>query len=71
MVTNPEAYASFKRYSRSDRAPDLDASYRILESLYQEARRLGSLTDRDLLLGLDTDVRLAAALNANVSAAPR
>ena len=71
MITDPSAYASFKRQTLADQALDLEEKYRILEALYQEARRLGSFTERDLSLGLEDDVRLAAALNANVSDAPR
>ena len=71
MVTNASLYASFKRRSLAEQALDLEEKYRILDALYQEARRLGSFAERDLLLGLDHDVRLAAALNANVSDASR
>ncbi len=71
MITDPSAYASFKARSLADQDLDLDEKYRILEALYQEARRLGSFGKRDLLLGLQDDIRLAAALNANVSDASR
>jgi len=67
MITDPSAHASFKARSLADQVLDLDEKYRILEALYQEARRLGSFGERDLLLGLQDDIRLAAALNANVS----
>jgi hypothetical protein len=71
MITDPSVYASFKRRFMADQVLDLDERYRILEALYQEARLLGSFTKRDLLLGLEDDVHLAAALNANVSDPPR
>jgi len=70
MITDPFAYASFKAKSVAEQVLDLDEKYRILEALYQEARGLGSFGQRDLLLGLQDDIRLAAALNANVSIAP-
>lgn len=71
MITDPTAYASFKSRSLADQVLDLDEKYRILDALYQEARSLGSFGKRDLLLGLEDDVRLAACLNANVSDASR
>jgi hypothetical protein len=55
----------------ADEGLNLEAKYRILESLYQEARHLGSFSERDILLGLEDDVRLAAVLNANSSSSPR
>lgn len=71
MITDSTAYASFKRRSLAAEPLDLQEKYRILEALYQEARRLGRFTEEDFLLGLDDDVRLARALNANVSDPPR
>ena len=70
-ITDPSSCASFKARSLAVQVLDLDAKYRILEALYQEARDLGSFGERDLLLGLEDDIRLAAALNANVSVASR
>jgi hypothetical protein len=71
MITNPSVYAAFKARSLADQVLGLDEKYRILESLYEEAVCLGSFGERDLLLGLQDDIRLAAALNANVSDASR
>ena len=71
MITNPSVYARFKARSRAEQSFDLEEKYRIIEALYLEARHLGSFGERDLLLGLHDDVRLAAALNANVSDPPR
>lgn len=71
MITNPSAYSRFKARSVAEQRLDLTEKYRILEALYQEARQLGSFGEGDLLLGLADDVRLAAALNANVSGPPR
>ena len=71
MITNPSVYARYKAQSLAEPRLDLAEKYRILEALYQEARHLGSFGEGDLLLGLHDDVRLAAALNANVSDPPR
>jgi hypothetical protein len=71
VITDPSAYEAFKARSRAEQNLDLEAKFRILEALYEEARHLGWFGERDLLLGLENDIRLAAALNANVSDPPR
>jgi hypothetical protein len=71
MITNLSVYEDFKARSLAEENLDLESKFRILEALYQEACHLGWFGERDLLLGLDVDVRLAAALNANVSNPPR
>ena len=71
MVTDPVFYASFKVRSLAEQSLSLDDKYKILDALYQEARRLGSFGEGDLQLGLHDDVRLASFLNANVSGAAR
>jgi len=71
MITNPSYYASRKARSLAEEKLTLDEKYRILEALYKEARSLGCFGEGDLLLGLQDDIRLAAALNANVSKPPR
>lgn len=71
MITDPSYFALFKRRSLAEQALNLDDKYRIFEALYEEARRLGSFGEQDLLLGIEDDVHLAAALNANVSSPPR
>lgn len=67
VITNPAYYASFKARSLAGQNLTLDEKYHILEALYREARQLGSFGEQDLLLGLEEAIRLAAALNANVS----
>jgi hypothetical protein len=71
MITNPSYYSSHKARFLAEEKLTLDEKYRILEALYEEARSMGSFGEGDLLLGLQDDIRLAAALNANVSKAPR
>ena len=71
MIKNASYYASFKARAIAEETLALDEKYRILEALYEEARRLGRFGNDDLLLGLQADIRLAAALNANVSNPPR
>jgi hypothetical protein len=71
MITNPTLYATAKARALAEEPLTLEDKYRILEALYQEARRLGHFREADLLVGLDDVIRLAAALNANVSRPPR
>ena len=71
MISDPSYFTSFKRLDLASETLSLEEKYRILESLYAEARTVGSFGAHDLLLGLEHDIRLAAALNANVSSAPR
>ena len=70
MISGPSSSASFKARSLAEQDLSLTEKYAILEALYEEARRLGHFGEGDLLLGLDDDIRLAAALNTNVSTAP-
>jgi hypothetical protein len=71
VITDPSYFSSFERLSLAGKNLSLEEKYRILESLYDEARQLGSFGKNDLLLGLEDDVRLAAALNANVPGSPQ
>lgn len=71
MITNASKYTSAKARALAEEPLGLEDKYKILEALYQEARQLGHFTDDDVLVGLDDDIRLAAALNAHVSEPPR
>jgi len=66
MITDPEYYSQFKSLSLASDQLDLTAKYAILESLYVEARQLGKFGKEDLLLGLEDNIRLAAALNGTL-----
>jgi hypothetical protein len=71
MITNPERLAAFEAASRAKDKLSLDQKYAILEALYQEARSMGHFTQEDILEGIEVDIRIAAALNANVPIPPR
>ncbi len=71
MITNPEKYTEFDAKSRAADHLSLEMKYRILDSLYEEARRFGHFTEKDLLSGLEDDIRLAAILNTDVSGTSR
>ncbi|MGB2959586.1 MAG: hypothetical protein WBG01_07870 [Bacteroidota bacterium] len=71
MITDPKQVSAFDAASRAKDDLSLAQKYAILEGLYQEARRMGYFTQKDLLEGIDDDIRLAALLNGNVSVPPR
>jgi hypothetical protein len=71
VITDSAYFFSSKRLTLAREPLSLEEKYRILESLYDEARELGNFGTHDILLGLEGDVHLAAALNANVSNSPR
>ena len=66
MITDPAYFESYKRRAFAGENLSIGEKFRILESLYQEARQLGKFDDADVLEGLDDTIRLAAALNARV-----
>lgn len=70
MIRDAEYFGRAKRTWLSEQDLSLDEKYRILDALYEEARLFGHFDARDMLLGLEDDVRLAAMLNANVSDPP-
>jgi hypothetical protein len=70
MITNPALYASFKARSHASQDLSLERKYAILEALYEEACGLGYFAEHDLLHGLEDNIRLGAALNANVPPLP-
>lgn len=49
-------------YTASQR-PDFWRNLRLLEAMYEHARRLGAFPLADPLEGLETDIRVAKALN--------
>jgi hypothetical protein len=71
MIKDPQYYSRFKARLSAHDSLALAEKYAILESLYAEARELGKFDNDDLLLGLEDDIRLAAALNATLPSTPR
>jgi hypothetical protein len=71
VITDPAYFSSFKELDPSKDHLSLEQKYRILGSLYDEARMLGCFREHDILLGIEADIQLAAALNAHVSRTPR
>jgi hypothetical protein len=68
MITNPDLVRAFER-NLSRRTPaDYLANLRIVEALYEEARLLNVWPSADPLAGIETDLRLARALNVHRAA---
>ena len=71
MVKDAKYFDQEKRAWLAKEQLSLKEKFRILNSLYEEALLFGHFDEKDLLAGLQDDIRLAALLNANVSNPPR
>jgi len=68
MITNASLVQAFEN-DLSRRTPvDYQANLRIVEALYQEALLLNVWPPADPLAGIETDIRLARALNVHRAA---
>ncbi len=67
MIKDVRYFDREKRAWLAKRQLSLDEKYKILNALCEEARLFGHFNEKDLLAGLDDDIRLAALLNSNVS----
>ena len=68
MIQNPELVRAFERALIQRTPLSYYRNVEIVEALCQEARLLGSWPPADPLDGIDTDVRLARALNVSTTA---
>ena len=68
MMKNPHLVKSFEQAQIRETPVDYRRNLEIVEALCHEARLLGSWPPADPLGGLDTDVRLARALNVRTTA---
>ena len=68
MMTNHHLVKSFEQAQIRESFVDYRRNMEIVEALCHEARLLGSWPPSDPLGGLDTDVRLARALNVRTTA---
>lgn len=68
MIINAGLVQTFE-YDLSRRTPvDYQANLRIVEALYTEARLLNVWPPADPLVGIETDIRFARALNVHRAA---
>ena len=62
VIRTPELDA-FQRRLMVEEKLSYEESLRIFESLHAEALTLGAISDENILDGLETDLRIARALN--------
>jgi hypothetical protein len=63
MMRNPDLVRRFEDELKRRSPPDYAANLAIFEAMWAFARSLGVLPPADPLEGIDTDIRLAEALN--------
>ncbi len=66
MITNPILLATWKAQEEAADTLSFEQKRRLVEAMYQLARHLGHFTDKDMLEGLETKLKLATYLNAHV-----
>lgn len=70
MLANYKKLQKFEKELVRKEKVDIKRNFRIVNALYREAVELGIIPLKDPLEGLDTDLKIAKALN-NVSKTPR
>lgn len=63
MIIRTAQLREFYRRLLVEESLSYEQSLRIFESLYAEAVSLGAISDENILDGLETDLRIAKALN--------
>jgi hypothetical protein len=63
MISNATLLRKFERDEIRKRKPDYFQNLRIFESLFEEAKHLGTFSLKDPLEGIEVDINLAKALN--------
>jgi len=64
MISNHEIVAKFERDFIADSKLSHSQALRIIDALWNEGVKLGSLPPKDPFEGLETDYKIARALNA-------
>ncbi len=63
MLKRIDLVRAFEKEQMRRKPPDYRRNLRIVEALYEHARRLGALPLKDPLEGIEVDVRLARIIN--------
>ena len=72
MLKRPDLVEAFEKELMRSEPPDYRRNLRIVEALYEHARRVGALPREDPLDGIEVDIRLARVINFRSDArAPR
>jgi hypothetical protein len=70
MIRNPSIVRSFEHELARREPADYRRNLRIFEALYAEARFLGVIPLKNVLDGIDADIRMAGVLNDRGVALP-
>ena len=65
MIRNAEYFREWEKEFIASRPADLAENLRLYEAMYEEARRLGALSLKDPLEGIEHKIRLARMLNVS------
>lgn len=71
MIKNAEELERFEREYDRAHPLTLEQKYALLESMYQLGKQFGHFTPARLMEGMEVDIAMAKALNANLSNPPR
>lgn len=63
MVKNVKTFQRFQDAFISNADLSIQEKYKILESMYEQARALGHFKGQNALDGLEVDIRIARAVN--------
>ncbi len=63
MLKRPDLVEAFEKELMRREPPDHRRNLRIVEALYEHARRVGALPLEDPLDGIEVDIRLARIIN--------
>jgi len=64
MIKNGEKIRSFERDLVKTGRSDHRANIRLFEAMFAEAKALGIFPPKDPLAGIETDIRIAKAVNS-------
>jgi hypothetical protein len=63
MIKDPEAFRRFEQQWIAGQKPDLKENLRIVEGMYQLARKFGHFSGDNPLEGIEKNIRVARILN--------
>lgn len=71
MITNYDEVRKFEEQFLRDETLSVSQRFALLDGLYAMAVRFGHFKQEDILEGIENDIWLAKALNADVRIPPR
>jgi hypothetical protein len=64
MITNPKKLRKFEQNLLKEDTTSIDQKFRLMDEMYKEARSLSVFPLKDPLEGLETDIKVAKAINS-------